>query len=91
MERTITKTQAYEMLARELKNKTKEMENKNDKYMLFYINGMTFYITDYNLFSFNDESNDFTISLYYKGELVCTYHSYEMDYLYFNFTLYRYI
>ena len=89
MEKKITKSQTFAMIIEDLRKRIDTMKSRNEKFAVFYINGMTLYIDDYKVHMFDDEH--FDIRFYCNNELLSSFHSYEMNYVYFNHTLYEII
>lgn len=81
----ITKKELYEMLDRYCK----ERLNSDSEYHNICINSFTIYFDKYSFMELED--GDFSLSIYLNGEYISAYRSYEMEYIYLDFTMYQII
>ena len=85
----ITKKELFEMIIKSLR------ENANlygdDMFKIIRLNGITIYYTHYKADNDCLGDNDFYIDFFDNDGTCCIYRSYEMEYVYFDYTMYEII
>lgn len=85
----ITKKELFELITESLR------ENCNycgdDKFKYIHLNGITIYYTHYKACKDSLGDDDFYIYFFDNDGICCIYRSYEMEYTYFDYTMYEII